>query len=132
MCRWAGCAFGFNICGEFLPTSYCKSVVWQLSVRLPLQARTHILEDQSRASAQCCERQGQGRAQVSSNYHPDCMSAQASSALRKEEAAEAGRELRALLRLLTNLTQRDLLDFGSTPDGPRVDVAQVSTRSRDC
>ena len=70
--------------------------------------------------------------QVSSNYHPDCMSAQASSALRKEEAAEAGRELRALLRLLTNLTQRDLLDFGSTPDGPRVDVAQVSTRSSGC
>jgi hypothetical protein len=50
---------------------------------------------------------------------------QASSALRKEEAAEAGRELRALLRLLTNLTQRDLLDFGSSPDGPKVDVAQV-------
>ena len=50
---------------------------------------------------------------------------QASSALRKEEATEAGRELRALLRLLTNLTQRDLLDFGSSPDGPKVDVAQV-------
>ena len=70
--------------------------------------------------------EGKGRLLVSS-YYPDCMSAQASSALRKEEAAEAGRELRALLRLLTNLTQRDLLDFGSTPDGPRVDVAQVST-----
>ena len=50
---------------------------------------------------------------------------QASSALRKEEAVEAGRQLCALLRLLTNLTQRDLLDFGSSPDGPRVDVAQV-------
>jgi hypothetical protein len=60
----------------------------------------------------------------------ECM--QASNALRKEEAAEAGRELRALLRLLTNLTQRDLLDFGSMPDGPRVDVAQVGTRSVAC
>lgn len=77
------------------------------------------------------EDRGKGRFEVSS-YHPNCMSAQASSALRKEEAAEAGRELRALLRLLTNLTQRDLLDFGSTPDGPRVDVAQVSTRSSAC
>lgn len=55
---------------------------------------------------------------------------QASMALRKEEAAEAGRELRALLRLLTHLTQRDLLDFGSAPDGPRVDVAQVHIASR--
>ena len=45
------------------------------------------------------------------------------------------RDLRALLKLLTHLTQRDLIDFGSTEDdsgagqangaGPAVDVAQL-------
>ena len=92
---------------------YCRhdQVSWRI---IHVQAPSAV-RDRSKASLQV------------SRCTPDCMSAQASSALRKEEAAEAGRELRALLRLLTNLTQRDLLDFGSTPDGPRVDVAQVST-----
>lgn len=38
---------------------------------------------------------------------------------------ERYRELRALLRLLTHLTQRDLVDFGTAEGGPTVDIAQV-------
>ena len=38
---------------------------------------------------------------------------------------ERYRELRALLRLLTHLTQRDLVDFGTAEGGATVDIAQV-------
>ncbi len=45
--------------------------------------------------------------------------------LQEEAYSEAETELRALLRLLTNVTQRDLVDYG-TPNGqPGLDVAQV-------
>lgn len=45
--------------------------------------------------------------------------------LQEEANAEAEAELRALLRLLSNVTQRDLVDFGTPPGQPGVDVAQV-------
>lgn len=45
--------------------------------------------------------------------------------LQEEANAEAEAELRALLRLLSNVTQRDLVDFGTPPGQPVVDVAQV-------
>ncbi len=52
---------------------------------------------------------------------------QAAAALRRAEADERGRELRALLRLLQHLTQRDLLDFGGdAAGGGGVDIAQVA------
>ncbi len=35
------------------------------------------------------------------------------------------RELRALLRLLTHVTQRDLVDFGTAEGEASVDIAQV-------
>lgn len=47
------------------------------------------------------------------------------AALAGERIAEASRGLRALLRLLTQLTARDLLDFGTQPGQEPVDVAQV-------
>ena len=37
------------------------------------------------------------------------------------------RELRALLRLLTHVTQRDLVDFGTAEGEAAVDIAQVSS-----
>ena len=43
---------------------------------------------------------------------------------------ERYRELRALLRLLTHLTQRDLVDFGTAEGEATVDVAQVVVISR--
>ena len=48
------------------------------------------------------------------------------AALAGERSAEASRGLRALLRLLTQLTARDVLDFGTQPGQEPVDVAQVS------
>ena len=49
------------------------------------------------------------------------------SQLRDEAAAESYRDLRALLRLLTLLTQRDLVDFtgADSAEGPGMDIAQV-------
>ena len=40
---------------------------------------------------------------------------------------ERYRDVKAVLRLLTNVTQRDLVDFGSLEGQPGVDVAQVRT-----
>jgi len=60
-----------------------------------------------------------------SRHNAGVVSLQMAPALRQEAAAERGRELRALLRLLTHLTQRDLLEFGGPADGAGVDVAQV-------
>ena len=52
-----------------------------------------------------------------------------SAALRSEAAADASRELRALLKLLGNLTQRELVDFsegeGRPQDQQPPDIAQV-------
>ena len=39
------------------------------------------------------------------------------------------RELRALLRLLTHVTQRDLVDFGTGEGEASVDIAQVGSAS---
>lgn len=47
-------------------------------------------------------------------------------AIRDQEEQEAYRELRALLKLLTQLTQRDVSERGR---GSGVDVAQVSARA---
>lgn len=47
------------------------------------------------------------------------------AALAGEQSAERCRGLRALLRLLTHLTARDLLDYGTQPGQAPVDVAQV-------
>ncbi|KAK9818582.1 hypothetical protein WJX74_003944 [Apatococcus lobatus] len=45
--------------------------------------------------------------------------------LREEANAEAVTELRALVRLLSNITQRDLADFGTPAGQPGIDVAQM-------
>ncbi|KAK9863281.1 hypothetical protein WJX84_001780 [Apatococcus fuscideae] len=45
--------------------------------------------------------------------------------LQEEANAEAEAELRALLRLLFNVTQRDLADFGTPAGQPGIDVAQM-------
>ena len=50
--------------------------------------------------------------------------------LQEDANGEAEAELRALLRLLSNVTQRDLVDFGTPSGQPGVDVAQVSTSLR--
>jgi len=42
------------------------------------------------------------------------------------------RELRALLRLLTHVTQRDLVDFGTAEGEASVDIAQVGSGSTCC
>ena len=50
------------------------------------------------------------------------------SRLREDAAKETYRDLRALLRLLTHLTQRDLLEFSggeASENGSAVDVAKV-------
>lgn len=49
------------------------------------------------------------------------------AAKRLRDAAEEDtyRDLRALLKLLTQLTNRDMLDFRDSTNGPAVDVAQV-------
>ena len=52
----------------------------------------------------------------------------ATKQLRDEAATETYRDLRALLKLLTQLTNRDLADFNTsqgTANGHTVDVAQV-------
>ena len=45
--------------------------------------------------------------------------------LQEEADAEAEAELRALLCILTHVTQRDLVDFGTSEGRPGIDVAQV-------
>ncbi len=61
-----------------------------------------------------------------SSAHAGQRSAAAAAAARQDHADDAHRDLRALLRLLTHLTQRDLLDFSSSDGGgPSVDVAGV-------
>ena len=51
----------------------------------------------------------------------------AAESLRADAVAGAYKDLRALLRLLTHLTQRDLFDFDDegAPGGAAVDVAEV-------
>ena len=56
-----------------------------------------------------------------------------SAALRSEAAADASRELRALLKLLANLTQRELVDFsdeeGHAGQEQAPDVSQVGVNA---
>ena len=58
------------------------------------------------------------------------MSLAAAAALRADAVAGAYKDLRALLRLLTHLTQRDLFDFDedAASGGAPVDVAQVRSQ----
>lgn len=53
------------------------------------------------------------------------------AALRAEAAADTARELQALLKLLSNLTQRELVDFsieeGQPGEHPPPDIAQVGS-----
>ena len=55
------------------------------------------------------------------------MSLAAAASLRADAVAGAYKDLRALLRLLTHLTQRDLFEFDddAAPGGAPIDVAQV-------
>ncbi|DBA87589.1 TPA: hypothetical protein ACH3X1_004612 [Trebouxia sp. C0004] len=73
--------------------------------------------------------------QTYSSYNKGRRSVQTAAALRQDAVGESYRDLRALLKLLTHLTQRDLIDFGSTEEdstaaaangaGQAVDVAQL-------
>ena len=67
-----------------------------------------------------------------SSHKQGRVSVAASQRLRQDAETETYRDLRALLRLLTHLTQRDLLDFHSPEaqaNGHPVDVAQVPFHS---
>ena len=67
-----------------------------------------------------------------SSHKQGQVSVAASKRLRLDAETETYRDLRALLRLLTHLTQRDLLDFQSPEaqaNGHPVDVAQVPFQS---
>ncbi|KAK9812956.1 hypothetical protein WJX72_006385 [[Myrmecia] bisecta] len=66
--------------------------------------------------------------QLYSKYNLGLISVQTGKRLQEEAATGAYRDLRALLKLLTHLTQRDLVDFGTGSDNggqAAVDVAQV-------
>ncbi|DBA71387.1 TPA: hypothetical protein ACH3X2_011192 [Trebouxia sp. C0005] len=73
--------------------------------------------------------------QTYSSYNKGRRSVQTAASLRQDTVGESYRDLRALLKLLTHLTQRDLIDFGSTEEesaaaaangaGQPVDVAQL-------
>ncbi|KAL0051778.1 hypothetical protein WJX82_002011 [Trebouxia sp. C0006] len=73
--------------------------------------------------------------QTYSSYNKGRRSVQTAASLRQDAVGESYRDLRALLKLLTHLTQRDLIDFGSTEEetgagaangaGQAVDVAQL-------
>lgn len=66
-----------------------------------------------------------GLLRLYSQYNLGLVSVTAAAALASEQQAERYRDLRALLQLLTHLTARDFLDFGSQPGQAPVDVAQV-------
>lgn len=60
-----------------------------------------------------------------SSTHAGMRSVALAAAVRESDMEDAYRDLRALLRLLTQLTQRDLLDYSGEANGPSVDVAGV-------
>lgn len=60
-----------------------------------------------------------------SSAHAGMRSVAMAAAVREGDKEDAYRDLRALLRLLTHLAQRDLLDYSGEANGPSVDVAGV-------